>query len=131
MSATEHSLVELEFSDARLLATLEEAFSDPRRFDELGFGLIAMELDGTVAAYNRLEAELSGISPGRCIGLNFFTDVAPCTNNYLVAGRFEDEADLDETIDYVFTLKMHPTRVILRLLKAESAAHQYLAVKRR
>jgi photoactive yellow protein len=131
MSAMGHSLVDLEFSDPALFAKLEAAFSDPSRFDNLDFGLVAMDLDGTVLAYNRPEAEFSGISPGRCIGLNFFTDIAPCTNNYLVAGRFEEETNIDETLDYVFTLKMRPTRVILRLLKAEPLPHQYLIVKRR
>ena len=104
---------------------------DPILFDQLDFGLVAMDLDGTVVAYNRCESEAAGISPDQCIGLNFFSDVAPCTNNYLVAGRFEEEANLDETIDYVFTLKMRPTRVKLRLLKANRSPHQYLLVQRR
>jgi len=61
--------------------------------------------------------------------LVFFTEVAPCTNNYLVAGRFEEESTLDETIDYTFTVKMRPTQVKLRLLKDDRAERQYLAVK--
>jgi photoactive yellow protein len=131
MSASGLSLNDIHFSDADLFAGLEAAIADPTRFDELDFGLVAMDPDGTVVAYNRHESEASGISPDQCIGLNFFSDVAPCTNNYLLAGRFEEEANLDVTIDYVFTLKMRPTRVKLRLLKGEKSSHQYLLVQRR
>ncbi len=131
MSVPGISLIDIRFADDKLFAGLEAAIGDPILFDELDFGLVAMDLDGTVLAYNRHESEAAGISPDQCIGLNFFSDVAPCTNNYLVAGRFEEEANLDETIDYVFTLKMRPTRVKLRLLKADRSPHQYLLVQRR
>jgi photoactive yellow protein len=97
--------------------------------DELNFGLIAMDLDGIVVAYNSTEATFAGVEPARAIGISFFEAVAPCTNNYLVAGRFEEESLLDETIAYVFTVRMHPTPVTLRLLKDERAGRQYLAVK--
>jgi hypothetical protein len=30
-------------------------------------------------------------------------DVGPCTNNYLIAQRFLDSAELDEQLDYAFT----------------------------
>ena len=131
MRAVPGSLEELDFADPGLFAELEAMAADPARFDDLAFGLVGMDADGIVFAYNRFESECAGISAERCIGLNFFTDVAPCTNNYLVAGRFEDESTLDETIDYVFTLKMRPTRVALRMLKSEPSEHQYLAIRRR
>jgi photoactive yellow protein len=60
--------------------------------------------------------------------LNFFTDVAPCTNNYLVAGRFDEPGALDERLDYVFTFRMKPTPVRLRLMRDEGADRQFLAV---
>jgi len=43
-------------------------------------------------------------------------DVGPCTNNYLVAQRFLDCDELDEQLDYVFTFRMAPTPVRLRML---------------
>ena len=131
MQAAGRHLIDQDFADPNLFASLGASSPDPSGFDDLSFGLVAMLLDGTVVAYNRFESECSGISPERCIGLNFFTDIAPCTNNYLVSGRFENEAVLDETIDYVFTLKMRPTRVQLRMLKAEPFPQQYLAIQRR
>jgi len=57
--------------------------------------------------------------------------VAPCTNNYLVAQRFRDEPTLDAELDYVFTLKMRPTKVRLRLLQTPEARRKYLLVARR
>jgi photoactive yellow protein len=115
------------FDDADILAALTR-LSAPE-LDELPFGGIAPPPDGMVSAYNRTESTMAGLSTDRVIGLNFFTDVAPCTNNYMVAGRFE-EPNLDDTIDYVFTLRMKPTPVKLRLLKSPASAQQYVLVQR-
>ena len=71
---------------------------------------------------------VSGLTPARVIGRNFFTDVGPCTNNYLVAQRYADSDDLDEQLDYVFTFRMAPTPVRLRLLARKGSERQYLAV---
>ena len=81
-------------------------------------------------AYNTCEARAAGLSAARVLGQNFFTAVAPCTNNFMVAQRFTDEPELDATIDYVFTLKMRPTKVKLRMLAAPSSRRQYLLVRR-
>ena len=101
------------------------------QLDELPFGVVALALDGTVEAYNTFEARLAGLTPGRVIGRNFFTNVAPCTNNFMVAQRFQTESDLDVIIDYVFTLRMTPKKVRLRLLKRTGLAQMYLVVERR
>jgi photoactive yellow protein len=63
------------------------------------------------------------------VGKNFFVQVAPCTNNYMVAERFHGADELDEIIDYVFTYAMVPTPVTLRLVKSKSSPHQYLLVR--
>jgi photoactive yellow protein len=100
-------------------------------FDRANFGIVALARDGHVLAYNKAEAELSGLDAARVIGRRFFTSVAPCTNNFLVAHRFQSEAVLDEVIDYLFTFKMAPTPVRLRLLKHPDAERMYLFVERR
>ena len=55
-------------------------------------------------------------------------------NNYLVAQRFEDastdDTALDATIDYVFTLRMRPSKVKLRLLSSPARAMRYVLVHR-
>jgi hypothetical protein len=51
-------------------------------------------------------------------------------NNFLVAQRFEDEAELDEIVPYVLTLRMRPTKVRLRLLKTPETALSYILIER-
>jgi photoactive yellow protein len=65
------------------------------------------------------------------IGRKFFTEVAPCTNNFMVAHRFETEPELDDVIDYVFTFRLAPLKVHLRLLKRPGCPRMYLVVQRR
>jgi photoactive yellow protein len=100
--------------------------------DELDFGVIGIDADGVVRAYNRHESEAAGLSPARVVGKRFFTEVAPCMNNFMVAQRFDDAAasrvTLDATIDYVLTLRMRPTQVTLRLLASPGAALSYVLV---
>jgi photoactive yellow protein len=126
----ENTNLGINFEMPLLGAQLDAMRNDSASYDGLDFGLVAMDLDGTVVAYNRVESQLAGLSQERVIGLEFFTDVAPCTNNYLVSGRYQEAASLDEFLDYTFTLKMRPTPVRLRLLKSERADRQYLAIKR-
>ncbi len=117
------------FSDADILEWLEAAA--PEDFDHLAFGVIGLAADFHVVAYSKAEAAVSGLTPARVIGRHFFASVAPCTNNYMVAQRFELEPELDVVIDYVFTLRMAPTPVRLRLLKRPTARHMYLLVEPR
>jgi photoactive yellow protein len=116
-------------------------FDDERAYDELlttadailddeDFGVIAMDTDHRVVFYNRAESALSGLTPERVVGRHFFSEVAPCTNNFMVAYRFETEEQLDSTIDYVFTLRMTPTPVRLRLLRRPDANRRFLLVQR-
>jgi photoactive yellow protein len=117
------------FASADLFNWLETAA--PHELDDLPFGLVAMAHDGTVEHYNLAEARLSGLTPDRVIGRNFFTAVAPCTNNFMVAYRFESEPELDSVVDYVFTFRLAPMKVRLRLLQHHGARHMYLAVDKR
>ncbi len=117
-------------------------FTDPGLFDwlilataveldALAFGVIAMTLDGTVEAYNLAESKLAGLTPERVVGKNFFTNVAPCTNNFMVAHRFQTERELDAVIDYVLTLRMTPKKVHMRLLRRHDASRMFLIIQRR
>jgi photoactive yellow protein len=117
------------FSNANVVDWLTAASAES--LDGLPFGVVRMAQDGTVVAYNTAEADVAGLTPARVIGRHFFTSVAPCTNNYLVAQRFETECELDATIDYVFTLRMKPTPVRLRMLRRPDLHHMYLLVERR
>ena len=118
----------MDFDDPDLGRLLEGA-SDTD-LDGEDFGVVRMDRSGAVAFYNRYESDLSGLSPERVVGRHFFEDVAPCTNNFMVAERFAEES-LDEQLDYVFTYRMRPTKVRLRLLKPLVGVYQYLLVRRR
>ena len=115
-------------SDADLATCLDELA--PETLDQLEFGVIRMDRSGRVTAYNATEAEISGLAETDVVGKDFFAQVAPCTNNYLVAQRYKDEPELDESINYVFTYRMLPTPVRLRMLKRQGSPHQYLVVQR-
>lgn len=104
---------------------------DDAALDACDFGVIAMTPDGTVVQYNAFESRRAGMSRDRVVGRHFFSEVAPCTNNFLVATRYEEEARIDDVIPYVFTLRMRPTPVDLRLVKGAGAARMYLLVRPR
>lgn len=98
--------------------------------DAQPFGVIGLDPEGIVQFYSAAESRMAGLSAERVVGRHFFTAVAPCMNNFMVAQRFEDEAELDETVDYVLTLRMRPTRVKLRLLKSAGVSRRYVLIQR-
>ena len=114
----------MEIDAHGLLDDLEKA--DAATLDSAPFGVVRMQTDGTVLAYNAYEAQLSGLSSANVIGRRFFTEVAPCTNNFMVAERYLEPGPLDADINYVFTYRMNPTKVRLRLLRRADATEQYL-----
>ena len=122
----------LAFTDTGLLDQLTRATDG--ELDELEFGVIGFDADGLVSRYNAFESRLAGLSPSRVLGHPLFTMVAPCMNNYMVAQRFDDArgagTTLDVTLDYVFTLRMRPAKVTLRLLSDPSSALRYVIVLR-
>ena len=117
----------MNFAEPNVLHALETARAE--ELDGLSFGIIGLAPTGEVEVYNETEAQLAGLGRTSVLGRHFFTAVAPCMNNFMVAQRFEDEAALDETIDYVLTFRMRPKRVKLRLLKAPQAKHHYILVQ--
>lgn len=115
----------LVFDDPALPDLLER--SEESRLDEAPFGIVRMALDGTVTFYNKTECDYSGLRREQVEGHNFFTDVAPCTNNFMVAERYKEE-ELDTILEYVFTFVMEPTEVTLRLIRRRESL--YMLVKR-
>jgi photoactive yellow protein len=114
---------------AELLAAMDVA-----ALDGLEFGVIGFDLQHRVRRYNAYESRAAGLGAERVLDQDLFLVVAPCLNNFLVAQRFiearEADAALDETINYVLTLRMRPTKVRLRLLAAPQAELAYVLVQR-
>ena len=98
--------------------------------DYLPFGVIGLDTSGITKVYNATEARMASLAPDRVLGLSFFNAVAQCMNNYLVAQRFEEEAELDVIIPYVLTLRMRPTPVRMRLLASKSSLLRYILIER-
>ncbi|MFB6273887.1 MAG: PAS domain-containing protein [Salinibacter sp.] len=97
------------------------------------FGIIRIDDEGIVQFYNRYESNLSGVPPEDAVGTNFFTELAPCSNNPLFLGRFKegvDDGELDEHFTYTFTYKMRPTLVDVRLYRDEAGNNWILIQKR-
>lgn len=120
------------FEQDGLLAVLAR-LSDAE-LDVLNFGAIGFDAESVVRRYSAFESRMSGLSISRVVGQPFFTIVAPCMNNFLVAQRFEDAAasgtELDEVLDYVLTLRMRPIKVKLRLLAGAASDLRYVLIKR-
>lgn len=111
----------MDFTQENLFETLNT--SNQETINQANFGAIKLTDTGNVEFYNRYQSSLSGLSPQETLGKNFFVQVAPCTNNFMVAERFHDavanNTALDETLDYIFTYKLKPTKVTLRLLRQQ------------
>ena len=122
----------LAFDTPDLAARLDQ--TTPEQLDTLEFGVIGFGEDTNVTLYNAFESQAAGLSPQRVLGQPLFTNVAPCMNNFMVAQRFEDARDdnsvLDDTIDYVLTLRMRPVKVALRLLANPGSGTRYVLVQR-
>ena len=119
----------LTFAAPDVLHTLAAATAE--ELDSADFGIVKMDSSGKVVLYNTFESTLAGLAKDKVIGRRFFAEVAICANNHLVADRYEEEAELDVTIDYVFAFEMRRTQVQLRLLKSAGYPYRFLLVKRR
>lgn len=101
--------------------------------DALTFGAIEMDESGKIMRYNSAEADISGRDQEDMVGRNFFTDVAPCTNNYTFAGRFREgvaEDSMDIQFSYVFDYQMSPTEVRVRITGSRETGRYWVLVKR-
>jgi photoactive yellow protein len=82
--------------------------------NELPFGLLKLNPEGTILEYNMAQQDISGIKASDVIGKNFFLDVAICTQRPEFYGRFKEgmaSGVLNQIFDYVFEYRMVPTKV--------------------
>lgn len=128
--ATEHEVDALHFDDEDIGEALRHADDD--QLDNAPFGIIKVDDEGEVEFFNQYESELSGMDPEEVLGRNFFTQVAPCTNNRLFRGRFKKgvrRGELDETFTYTYTYKMRPTLVDVHMYRDE-AGNNWITVQK-
>ncbi len=109
------------------------ASMNPSALNNLDFGVVKVDDTGVIEFYNHYESEMAGVDPSIAEGGNFFTEVAPCSNNRLFRGRFKDgvaNGQLDETFSYTFTYKMKPTLVDVHLYRDPSSQTNWIFVKK-
>lgn len=102
------------------------------QIDQLAFGAIQLEANGTIVQYNEAEGAITGRSPAKVIGRNFFTDVAPCTNTPKFKGAF-DKVVKDRSnvmLEYTFDYQMAPTKVKVHMKPALVGGTFWIFVKR-
>ncbi|MCA1855112.1 photoactive yellow protein [Massilia oculi] len=103
------------------------------QIDQLAFGAIQLDAQGTILRYNEAEAQITGRQASAVIGSNFFRDVAPCTNTSRFKGVFDAgvrTGTLNTMFEYVFDYKMTPTKVKIHMKKAISDGTYWIFVKR-
>ena len=122
----------LDFDSPGLCDRLQDLPTDA--LDALPFGVIGFDAAGHIARYNRYEVDAAMFERDAVIGQHVFVELAPCFNNYLIAGRFDEAAEqqqvLDESLPYVLSFRMRPTRVRLRLLADPALAWRFVLVLR-
>jgi len=91
--------------------------------DALPFGVIELDIDGTIVRYNRYEEYFASRSREEVIGKNFFKDVAPCTRVQKFYGAFQvgvEQKKLNEVFDFTFKFSAGPRGVRIRMIYSES-----------
>lgn len=104
------------------------------QIDALPLGVVGFDRSGRIEVYNTWEATMAGIPRTSALGKNLFAEIAPCTDNERFAGRFREalaQETMDIEFDYVFTYKMRPTPVHIRLYRRAPGAMNWLFVSRR
>ncbi len=123
----------MDFTSTDLLDWLARA--DDEAVDALGFGVVQMDEHGLTQRYNAHESSQSGLPKSEVLHQHFFEKIAPCMNNLMVAGRFEESrqarAPLDTLIEYVLAFRSRVTPVKLRLLYSPQVPGHYLLIQRR
>ena len=87
--------------------------------DGLPFGLVKLDLVGTILEYNMAEGDLTGVDPKWAIGKNFFDDVALCTKTQAFYGRFLEgvkKGFLNAVFDYTFDHRDIATQVKVHMV---------------
>lgn len=109
---------------------IENALSkmDDSQLDDLAFGAIQLDENGTILQYNAAEADITGRDPEAVKGRNFFRDVAPCTNIEEFFGKFKEgvrSGNLNSLFEYTFDYQMQPAKVKVHMKKALTGDNSY------
>lgn len=99
--------------------------------DQLPFGVSQVDDEGNIIMYNKYNREEFIKLDEAPEGKNFFGEIAPCANNFMFKGRFSrgvQNDNLDTEFDYVFTYKMMPTKVRVRMYREPNSQTNWIFV---
>lgn len=91
------------------------------QLDNLPFGIMHLDRNGKVLAFNHEEAKFSGLSRDDVIGRNFFLEIAPCADTQEFHGRFDAflrGSNLSEKFEYTYNMKHSSVVVEIIIVKA-------------
>ncbi len=104
--------------------------------DVLPFGVIALDREGVVIRYNRVEARLARLDRALVIGKNFFRKIAPCTATPEFEGRFREfigdsSGPSRVRFQYVFNFRFGAQEVDIDFVRCSSPDFIYVCIGRR
>jgi photoactive yellow protein len=108
-----------------------QSLSEPE-LDQLPFGAIRLDRDGTILSFNKAEVDLSGRKKESVVGKSFFAEVAPCTNVKEFAGQFREGVGtgrLHTVFPYVFDYEMEPRHVWVTLFYSNETDTAWVFVR--
>ena len=100
---------------------------------DIGVGAVRLEDSGMVDSINADALDLAAVTPMEALGHDFFTELAPCTNNRLFRGLFRRgvaEGAMDLVFFYTFTYRLAPTEVKVHMYRTPSGQN-WILVRRR
>lgn len=103
-----------------------ELIKSPRlaqeRLNDLPFGALILNEEGTIITYNKAEGEMSRITHKKAIGKNFFT-LAPCADVQEFHGRYDEflkENSSSKTFPFVYNFKDRTVGVTITFTRLDS-----------
>ena len=122
----------MSFIDPTLLSKLGQLTREEA--DKQPYGIVKVDPTGRILLYNHYESNLAAVAPSAAEGRNFFTEIAPCSNNRLFSGKFQNgvqKGELDSEFGYTFTYNMKPTNVQIHLLHDKSSKTNWIFVQKK
>jgi photoactive yellow protein len=114
-----------------VLARLDQITSS--ELAALDLSAVRVDDEGVVQSINPAALDLAGVSSADAVGHNFFTDLAPCTNNRIFRGVFArgvNTGAMNLVFFYAFTYRLSPTEVKVHMHRTP-AGNNWILVRRR
>jgi photoactive yellow protein len=124
-------MTSIDFGDPELAAKADRMTQE--ELDRLPFGVLKLDAEGRIVAYNRIEGEIAEVDFAQQINHNFFTEIAPCMDNPFFRGRFEDGINQGGlALDFEFETDMDPRaeHIRVRMLTAGTPGEYWVFIKR-